>query len=99
MRRWHSELHITTREWRKHYLSHVKSNLSWNRNVGQDPYVIDCVCDEQRGRFRKKDAWDCGNTRCGICHNDKFPKRELTRKEEKALKEYREQTEEFFESR
>ncbi len=36
---------------------------------------------EQIGRFRKKKAFDCGNTQCGICHQDKFPKRQLTEQE------------------
>lgn len=29
----------------------------------------------QKNRFRKKDAYDCGNATCHCCHNDKFPKR------------------------
>jgi len=34
------------------------------------------------GRFRKRKAMDCGKTKCGLCHNDKFgPKRTPTRKE------------------
>lgn len=81
MRRWHEEFPRTYREWRKHYLEHVRQNLDWQREVGRDPYKIDCVCDEQKGRFRKTDAWDCGNTRCYICHSDKYPKRSKTRQE------------------
>ncbi len=79
MKRWHEEYARTYREWRKHYLSHVESNLNFNRGVGRDPYQIDC--DQQKGRFRKKDAWDCGNTQCYLCHSDKFPKREKTYQE------------------
>ncbi len=33
------------------------------------------------GKFRKKKSFDCGNARCYICHSDKYPKRDLTRKE------------------
>lgn len=29
----------------------------------------------QAGRYRKLKAFDCGNPQCGICHSDKFPKR------------------------
>jgi hypothetical protein len=81
MKRWHEEYPRTYREWRKHYLSHVEHNIDYSRVPGKDPYEIDCVCDEQRGRFRKKDAWDCGVTRCWICHNDKYPKRYKTYQE------------------
>src|SRR5690606_24663361 len=81
MKRWHEDYRITFREWKKHHRSHVESNKNWVREVGKDPYEVDCVCDEQKGRFRKKDAWDCGNTRCYICHSDKYPKRDLTKQE------------------
>jgi len=71
MKRWHEELTISRREWRKHRRSHVESNknspyglgFGFDR-IGQDPYEVDCPCDDQVGRFRKKDAWDCGNSRC-----------------------------------
>jgi hypothetical protein len=82
MKRWHEDFPHTYREWRKHYISHVESNISYTGNrVGKDPYEIDCVCDKQIGRFRKMDAWDCGNTQCFMCHSDKFPKREKTYQE------------------
>jgi len=32
------------------------------------------------GRFRKRKAFDCGHSKCPICHPDKF-KRKPTRKE------------------
>ena len=81
MKRWHEEFPRTKREWRKHYISHVESNIDWSREVGKDPYEINCVCDKQIGRFRKTDAWDCGNTRCCICHGDKYPTRYQTYQE------------------
>jgi hypothetical protein len=88
MKRWHEELHIARREWRKHRKSHVDSNKNarigysrFDTPPGTDPYEVKCDCDEQIGRFRKKDAWDCGNTKCFVCHSDKFPKRELTSQE------------------
>lgn len=76
MKRWHQDFPITFREWKKHHDSHVQSNIDYTGNrVGKSPYEIDCVCDIQIGRFRKKDAWDCGHTQCFMCHSDKFPKR------------------------
>lgn len=81
MKRWHEDYPRTFREWKKHYLQHVESNLTWCRVPGKSPYEVDCVCDQQKGRFRKKDAWDCGHTRCYICHSDKYPVRDKTRQE------------------
>lgn len=102
MRRWHEDYKIAYREWRKHHKSHIERNkdnqygFGYDR-IGRDPYEVDCVCDTQVGRFRKKDAWDCGNTRCGICHNDKFPKR--IKHEQEILSEisFREQLKDFYE--
>ena len=77
MKRWHEDYKITLREWKKHRRSHVESNTGNNsRRIGVSAYVVDCECDEQKGRFRKKDAFDCGNPHCGICHGNKYPKRE-----------------------
>ena len=33
------------------------------------------------GYFRKRDAYDCGNTRCGICHPEKRFGHKPTRQE------------------
>lgn len=84
MKRWHEEYARTYREWRKHYLSHVERNIYDNRIPGRDPYQIDCVCDQQKGRFRKMDAWDCGIPHCRLCHSDKYPVREKTKQELRA---------------
>lgn len=81
MKRWHEDYSRTYREWNKHFISHVKRNIESNRVPGKDPYQVDCVCDQQKGRFRKTDAWDCGNTKCFICHSEKYPKRKDTRQE------------------
>lgn len=75
MKRWHEEYSRTYREWKKHWLSHVESNMGWVKEPGKSPYEVDCVCDEQKGRFRKQKAFDCGHPQCYMCHNDKFPKR------------------------
>jgi len=81
MKRWHEEYSRTHREWKKHYLVHVESNINYNRVVGRDPFKIDCICDQQKGRFRKIKNLDCGVPQCWLCHSDKFPVREKTRKE------------------
>jgi len=81
MRRWHEDYPRTVREWKKHYLDHVESNLDFGREVAKDPYKIDCACDSQRGRFRKTRAFGCGNTRCQLCHGHKYPRRATTRQE------------------
>lgn len=78
MKRWHEEIHISKRNWRNHRNMHIESNLWRNK---PNPLEIDCTCDNQIGRFRKRDAYDCGNARCQLCHSDKFPKRIITRQE------------------
>jgi len=99
MKRWHKEWTIIQREWQKHRLIHVDFNKDWavgfgpsQRCPGSDPQDVDCACDKQAGRFRKKDAYGCGNTRCWICHSDKYPKRKLSRQELVADLQLEEQT-------
>lgn len=101
MKRWHEDYHITYREWRKHYLSHVESNVNSvggpsGKRVGRDPYEIDCPCDKQVGRFRKKDAWDCGNTRCYICHYNKYYSKEKQRDVKEANLKFKEGLEDLI---
>ena len=81
MKRWHEEVALTRRNWRQHRRLHVQSNIDYSREIGKDPFLVDCACDEEMGRFRKTDAYDCGNARCGVCHSDKFPKRSKTYQE------------------
>jgi hypothetical protein len=90
MRRWHEDYPRTLREWKKHYLDHVESNINFGWEAGRDPYEIDCDCDVQRGRFRKKRAFGCGKARCLLCHADKYPRRERTRQELLAELKFRE---------
>jgi len=59
----------------------VKAVVNFIGLVGISPLVVECKCDDQIGRFRKKDAVDCGNPHCLICHAYKFPKRQRTQKE------------------
>lgn len=95
MKRYHDEINITKRNWLKHRRMHIDSNLNNHKFPGYDPYEVDCECDNQKGRFRKKDAFDCGNPQCKICHSDKFPKREPTRKEIKSNLDFKEQKKEL----
>lgn len=96
MKRWHEDYKITLREWKKHRRSHVESNKDSNRGrIGRDPYEVDCECDEQKGRFRKKDAFDCGNPRCNVCHFAKYPKRELHEHEVRSNLDFKEQLREL----
>lgn len=91
MKRWHQEKSITCRNWKKHKKIHIQSNLDKQKYPGQDPYQVDCVCDDQKGRFRKKDAYDCGKSKCQICHSYKFPKRLPTNKEIKSNWSFKEE--------
>lgn len=86
MKRWHEEYARTYREWKKHYLGHVEHNINFTQAPGSGPYEIDCACDQQKGRFRKKRPLGCSKARCQLCKAHKFPKREPTRHER--LSEY-----------
>lgn len=83
MKRWHDEYLRTHREWKKHWLSHVESNIR-NSKPGVDPFKVDCLCDQQKGRFRKMKAFDCGQVHCYMCHWGKYPKRSISVQEEMA---------------
>ncbi|HYT91436.1 MAG TPA: hypothetical protein VEL76_22170 [Gemmataceae bacterium] len=104
MKRWHQELTVIRREWKKHWVFHVEMNRSRSvgyrvgqRQPGSDPNDVDCPCDNQVGRFRKRDAHDCGRPGCFLCHGDKFPRRRLTIGEQLAETEFKEQLEELWE--
>jgi len=95
MKRWHDDYVVARREWKKHRRMHVEDNKDRNA-VGKDPYEVDCTCDEQIGRFRKKDAYDCGKSRCFVCHSDKLPKRSKTDQELRSEISFREQVRLFW---
>jgi hypothetical protein len=91
MKRWHDEYALTRRQWRRHRRGHVEYNMGRSqgfgpgqRPPGSDPREVDCPCDAEVGRFRKRDAHDCGRARCQVCDGYKIPKREPTRKEREA---------------
>ncbi len=102
MKRWHQEINIIRRQWKLHRQMHVESNKNsigvQGRRIGKSPYEVDCACDDQIGRFRKKDAYDCGNSGCQVCHGDKFPKRDLTEQEKNSEISFREQLKELDKS-
>lgn len=71
MQRAAQEQQHTAREWRIHWRWHVW----WNKmtagrpgRVGRSAYEVDCPCDRQQGRFRKKKAFGCS---CRRCRRDK----------------------------
>lgn len=73
---------------RRNHREHLRSAHGWPRRP------VDCPCDLQAGRFRKKDAYDCGQPRCRVCHHYKFLHRgrhEPTRQELLADRRQREQ--------
>src|SRR5277367_3831569 len=81
MKRWHQEFAIAKRNWQDHQRLHIEENKrNSDRRIGQDPSVVDCECDEQIGRFRKRDAY-CSKTRCSLCKGHKLPKRTQTAQE------------------
>src|SRR5581483_746600 len=85
---------VAYREWKKHRSIHVETNRN---RVGVSAYVVDCKCDEQVGRFRKTDAYDCGNRQCWICHRGKYPKRLPQGQEIRSAVSFREQLRELDE--
>lgn len=87
MRRWHLDKKIALREWRKHRRKHVDQNkrsIVARVGIGMSPDVVECRCDDQVGRFRKIDAFDCGRPRCGLCHYDKYYARESANRRQAA---------------
>ena len=62
MQRYHEELPRTIREHRRH----VREKHGWPK------VPVTCICDLQTGRFRKRDAFDCGHSRCFLCHGEKL---------------------------
>lgn len=96
MKRWHEEINVANRNWRNHRRMHVESNKDHSRNrIGIDPYEVDCTCDDQVGRFRKRDAYDCGKPHCFSCHSEKYPKRSLTEQELRSDRDFEEQVKEL----
>jgi hypothetical protein len=62
MKRYHDERARIRSEHRFH-LRHVHR---WPKEA------VDCECEMQAGRFRKKKALDCGKAACLLCHYEKI---------------------------
>jgi len=62
MRRWHAEATMA----RTRHRRHLRRAHDWPRRP------VECVCDTQAGRFRKRKALGCGRTRCLLCHGEKI---------------------------
>lgn len=93
MQRWHSEVGLMTRRWRQELASHgdghPTSATEWSfpwMALGPPSLApqIECHCALGIGSMRKKRLHDCGNTRCGLCHFDKFhmPKNRANKRRE-----------------
>jgi hypothetical protein len=85
MQRRSGDLSVTRRQWDE-FLTYSKG---WTNNG------LTARKRRQKGRFRKKHAFDCGNTRCGGCHPDKYPRRKKTRQEKRADLFFTEQLRDF----
>ena len=70
MRRWHEELPRMMRWWkvelRNHGLDPAPYIGAYRR--GEVIPVTVCRCEQGPGVVRKTDPWDCGRSRCGLCH-------------------------------
>lgn len=62
MKRYHQELPRIRREHHRH--------LRWVHNWPYEP--VDCICDLQAGRFRKRHGIGCNKSRCHICKYEKI---------------------------
>ena len=61
MKRYHSELQRTKRVHQLHL------------QLGHSPSLpINCTCEVQVGRFRKRKSLGCGRSRCLLCHFEKI---------------------------
>lgn len=70
MRRWHEELPLMLRRWRDELHKHgldPAPYLHAYRN-SESAQVAICHCEKGPGVLRKRDPWDCGRPRCGLCH-------------------------------
>jgi hypothetical protein len=61
MKRYHQELERTKRVHRLHL-----------RGAHKGSVAINCICEFQIGRFRKRKAFGCEKSRCLLCHYENF---------------------------
>ena len=79
MRRWHSEHALMFRRWKQEMAIH---GYDWRNPPDPKCDRNACHCAAGIGSMRKKAPLDCGKTRCGTCHGEKFyaPKARATKK-------------------
>ena len=78
MRRYHQEKQL------------METRLMRARELMLFPEHVAAVPGRYRKSLRKA---GCGRGRCQLCHSEKYPKRQLTRKEEQILRDLKNQTE------
>ncbi len=61
MKRYQQDLVRTKRV----HQAHLRLTHGWPRKA------VDCVCELQAGRFRKRKALGCRRSRCLVCHYEK----------------------------
>lgn len=70
MKRWHQEMHKTRRQWLHHLRFHMQA--IGNESAVKPEDRVDCACDKQAGRFRKRRGRGCPlGARCRMCHGHK----------------------------
>ena len=99
MKRWHQDYPRALKQWKIKRDQWIRDH--WSEEVNVSPY--DSVSEkiwggDQVGRHRKRKAFDCGNTRCCICHGDKYPVRYSTKQEIIADMDYKEQLKDYYDS-
>ena len=64
MNRFHADVAVI----RRNHREHLRLVHDWPK------VLVDCPCDLQAGRFRKRHALGCGRPRCRLCHPYKWPR-------------------------
>ncbi len=71
MKRANEERPRTLRVWQAHRAGHVNSTIRSGGELGVRPEdSVDCICDNQAGRFRKGER--VGGCSCGMCKYEKL---------------------------
>lgn len=87
MQRWHSEVPLMLRRWKMEMQIH---GYDWRNppklscEPSEQGVRAVCHCAAGIGALRWKKPYDCGKTKCGMCHYEKFyePKRRAAKKRE-----------------
>jgi hypothetical protein len=77
LKRWHEERDLMLRRWRLEIAEHERWDKGYPHMylapLPPDSCDVDkCHCYRGPGYFRKRHPFDCGNTRCGLCHWGKW---------------------------